>query len=137
MQLTRDIAAQLDEAYRVMADHGYRAAAPSDGLGNIEDFDALNIDAEVASYTARWWKEEDDCGTYWIGFPNFTERRALVYLIEAARCISSGAADWSLTLTRLAVAEFEQLARDGDTPRGSVLGPPCHDALAKVKGQAA
>lgn len=98
---------QLVEAYLLMAEKArYRPQAPSDGLGHITaDLDDLDIDQEARAYAQRFWDSEDD--RYWfIGCANFSQRKAMVYLIEAARACCSANPALAADLTDLAVAEL-------------------------------
>ena len=130
MNITRDIFEQVTGAYRTMAAHLYRPMAPSDGFGNIvPDESELDLEAEATEYALRWWEQEDDCGTYVLGFPNYRERVALVYLIEAAKSISAANTDWSLMLARVAVEELERIMADPDW-KPSPFGPRCEEVEA-------
>jgi len=86
MPLRPDGLAQVNAAYRAMAEF-YRPMAPSDGFGNLlVPFEELDLDAEASEYEQRWTREED-AGSYHAGCPNRPDRPALIFTVEAARCI--------------------------------------------------
>jgi len=99
------------EAYLEMAKQGYRPAAPSDGFGHasltpeeLQDRDRLQ--REAVQYAVRFLKEED-AGVFEIGCSDSRTSRALVYVIEAARCMCGGFPMMATTLLRMAVDEIE------------------------------
>jgi|GEM_PF-6671476 len=104
--------AQVIEAYKAMATQaGYRPAAPSDGFGNIPfPQEELDLDAEAVDYADRWGNEEDS-GDFHVGSANFATRPAMMYSVEAARLLASGADgnEHAERLLRLALEELEQL----------------------------
>lgn len=104
-----NVAAQIGEAYREMAERAkYRPAAPSDGLGNITiPKEKLNIEEESASYTPDWWKAEDD-GAFHVGVPSYEGRKALIFLIEAARNVCSVRYDMAIRLLEMATLELRR-----------------------------
>lgn len=82
-----DCAEQITRAYRTMArEVRYRPAAPSDGLGNAYD---LNLEAEARAYAHAWWEQEDE-GTYLLGCPDYEDRVAMIYALEAGRLCCGG-----------------------------------------------
>jgi hypothetical protein len=107
--LFTNIREQIEATYRMMAEVGYRPAAPSDGFGHITvPVEELDLDQEAAAYATRWWDEED-AFTFNIGCCNYPTRPATIYAVEAARLMGSGVFGdpWALKLMRLAVAELE------------------------------
>jgi hypothetical protein len=127
------------QAYLAMAKQAnYRPAAPIDASGKVTlsveelvDPERLAYDAEAAvSYAAevwagRIWREEavsyaneflDEKNTqrFWIrGGSHWDHHRALVYTIEAARQLNSGAdgADSAIRLLEMALAEAKDARR--------------------------
>jgi hypothetical protein len=100
---------QVEAAYRRMAREArYRPAAPSDGLGNITVPSAeLDLDAEARQYAAQW-QEQEDTGVFALGCANWSERRAMVFALEAARLCCSGfdGPVYARRLLRLALKEM-------------------------------
>jgi hypothetical protein len=105
-------ATRVYEAYLAMADRArYRPAAPSDGWGNIQltkkqIYDRRRLTKEAVAYANRFIVEEDG-GAFNIGVSNFRTNRALVYVIEAARCLCGGADDVAATLLKMASDEID------------------------------
>jgi hypothetical protein len=98
---------QVVEAYLLMAERArYRPAAPSDGFGHITvPLAELDIDEEAREYAQRFWDQEDD--KWWfIGCANFAQRKAMVYLVEAARACCSADPALAANLVDLAKAEL-------------------------------
>ena len=78
------------EAYKMLAELGYRPDAPSDGLGNITvPYTELDLDAEAREY-ARRFEEEEDTGHYWGGCTDYRFNRAAVLALEAFRLMNAG-----------------------------------------------
>lgn len=100
---------QITGAYRRMAAEArYRPQAPSDGCGNIScPVEELDLDLEADEYGFRWWREEEDC-QYAIGCANYPTRPALIFAVEAARCLCGTQDDVALRLLRMAVAALEE-----------------------------
>jgi hypothetical protein len=117
--LTRNVAEQLDRAYRRMAGRArFRPGAPSDGFGNITVPEAeLDVDAECRDYAVRWAREEDSLH-FFIGCCNFSTREATVYLIEAARALCGANNDLARDLLKLVAGEL------GLNAERSTTGPP-------------
>lgn len=111
MTIDADSRKQIEDAYRRMAiEAHYRPAAPSDGFGNIRiPLEELDLDAEAREFAEAWWRQEDSC-EFLIGCANFTERKAMIYAVEAARfCCSGGdGAAFALRLLRMAIEELER-----------------------------
>jgi hypothetical protein len=89
--VSNDVLAQIEDAYRQMATSArYRPEAPSDGMGNVTvPEDQLDLDGEARDYAARYLDEEKR-GAFRVGFPNFPDRPALIWIIEAARLVNGG-----------------------------------------------
>jgi hypothetical protein len=78
------------EAYKMMAELGYRPAAPSDGFGNVTVPRAeLDLDAEARAYAERFAAEEDT-DQYWAGCTHYEFNRAALLALEAFRLMNSG-----------------------------------------------
>jgi hypothetical protein len=95
--------AQIERAYRLMADAGYRPFAPSDGLG-----DTLDIDQEIRNYTVAWWASEDCCD-FFIGCCDFKTRTPTILVVEAARLLCGARPNHARALLRQALAELEKI----------------------------
>lgn len=108
MTLYRNTALQIMETYARLADEArYRPAAPSDGFGNITvPREELDLVQEQWDYAQAWHGEEDSL-QYHVGSPNFSERPALIFLIEAARNLCGMDYALARTLLRMALAELE------------------------------
>lgn len=100
---------QIKRAYRTMTDKvRYRPAAPSDGAGNITvPDDALDFDDEADRYTNGWLKDEDKM-YYYLGCPDFEDREALIYMVEAGRLICGMDRRRAVKLLRLAADDLEK-----------------------------
>jgi hypothetical protein len=84
----------------------YRPTAPSDGFGNIPVHPLeLDLDAECNDYAEAWWTEEST-QDFHIGRPDFEDRPALMYVIEAARNICGMAPGTARKLLELALQEL-------------------------------
>jgi hypothetical protein len=104
--LTRDVAVQLDRAYRAMAQRArYRPAAPSDGFGHING--PLHLGRESRDYAFSWWAEEDSL-RFFIGCCTFETCPATVYAIEAARAMCGADARLARRLLQLAIDELDE-----------------------------
>lgn len=78
------------EAYKMMAEMGYRPAAPSDGLGGIAvPYAELEVDIEAKEYASRFAAEEDS-NTYYAGCTDYRFNRAAVLALEAFRLMNAG-----------------------------------------------
>lgn len=110
MRITDEILEQLRRAYLTMARQArYRPAAPSDGLGNIAcPLEELDIETEASDFAADWWEQEES-GQYSIGCPDWHDRVAMVYAIEAARaCCAGDRRELALDLLKLATRELQR-----------------------------
>ena len=100
------------EAYLEMAKQGYRPAAPSDGFGHpslsLEELrDRERLQREAVQYAVKFLREED-AGVFEIGCSDSRTSRALVYTIEAARCMCGGFPMMATTLLRMALDEVAE-----------------------------
>lgn len=106
MNPSPEVTQQIASAYARMARVArYRPSAPSDGFGNVQvDEEQLNVSDEQARYVEQWWTEEQT-DSYWVGVPNYVDRHALIYIIEAARTLNGGNPDVTARLLKMALAE--------------------------------
>jgi hypothetical protein len=87
--------ARVCEAYITMADQArYRPAAPNDGFGNTylseqQLADPGILEEESGQYALEFLAQENTA-RFLIGVSNYSTNRALVYVIEVARCLCSG-----------------------------------------------
>ena len=109
------------EAYKMMAELGYRPAAPSDGYGGITIPSAeLEVDIEAREY-AEWFAAQEDTGEFPAGCTDYTSNRAAVLAFEAFRLMNAGLF-WGSdtengpklvpTLLRMAAEEYERAMRE-------------------------
>src|SRR5919197_1341109 len=78
------------EAYKMMAELGYRPAAPSDGFGGITvPYAELEVGVEAREY-ARRFEAEEDTDKYWAGCTHYEFNRAAVLALEAFRLMNGG-----------------------------------------------
>ena len=114
------------EAYKMLAELGYRPAAPSDGLGNITvPIEELDLEAEAMEY-ARRFAEEEDSHRYWAGCTDYTFSRAAILALEAFRLMNGGLLgdplnpDWDMVpaILRKAAEEYEREFRKDRLRRG-------------------
>lgn len=99
-----EILKQIAQVYGKMAKTAhYRPAAPGDGMGNVSVVGPLP--AEAATYASVWWEEEDS-GVYNLGYPDYQLRPALIYIVEAARCMNGMDLGTARKLLRMAGAEM-------------------------------
>jgi hypothetical protein len=81
---------RLAEAYLMLAELGYRPAAPSDGFGGITVPHAeLEVSIEAREYARRFVAEEDS-DRYYAGCTDYTFNRAAVLALEAFRLMNGG-----------------------------------------------
>jgi hypothetical protein len=100
-----------DAYIRMATEAHYRPAAPGDGFGGIYlDADQLadpsRLQAEALDYAKRFEAEEDTC-QFQIGCCDFSNNRAFVYTIEAARLLCSGIGGHEPARKLLMMAERE------------------------------
>lgn len=101
-----DLTDQIAGAYeRMAAEAHYHPEALSDGFGNIVG--KIDVPAQSKRYAHRWWADEE-AQAFWVGCPNFSERPALIFTIEAARNICGGEHEVARQLLSMALAELEQ-----------------------------
>ena len=105
----------------MMAELGYRPAAPGDGYGNITVPAAeLETSVEAREYAARFAEEEDE-GRYTAGCTDYRFSRAAILALEAFRLCNSGTVGFSddedapelvPALLRRAAEEYERAVRE-------------------------
>jgi len=69
-----------------------------------------DLESRAAAYVGYWWASEDAM-TYRIGCPDYGDRKALIFIVEAARSLCGVEHEGALALLRLAVAELESRVR--------------------------
>ena len=78
------------EAYKMLAEFGYRPAAPSDGFGGITvPARELDLDIEAREY-ARRFEAEEDTDHYFGGCTDYVSNRAAILALEAFRLMNGG-----------------------------------------------
>lgn len=82
--LYKEMYEELEVAYGLMAEKGYRPAAPSNVHGEITG--TPNLVTESLAYAQRW-AEEENKGRFFIGTCGKGNRVATVLVIEAARLL--------------------------------------------------
>ena len=121
--IAKDKIMRFAETYLMMARTGYRPAAPSDGLGNIQ-LDEERLYREAAEYAVKFNREEDG-RSFRIGCSNYSTNRAYVLSVEAARLLASGSDgdQYAARLLKLAIEEIEISAiANGQEHRLRILG---------------
>lgn len=110
--MTNNPPLQTISTYKRMAKEArYRPAAPSDGCGNISVHSSLlDLNAEALTYAADWLKEEERMD-YFLGCPDYLDRPALIFIVEAARALNGVDHGLAARLLRLALAEIEGRSR--------------------------
>jgi hypothetical protein len=97
---------RIVEAYLAMAKAGYRPIVRDDL--NAEELKSKRIlNDEAKRYTARFLQEEDSFDFH-IGCSSFETNRALVFTIEAARLLCSGADTLAVKLLGMATDEVKK-----------------------------
>lgn len=97
---------QTEAAYRRMAEEvRWRPAAPIDW--STWDYDRPFNPGEAAAYARRWLAEEDG-QDYSLGCPDFNDRPALIFVVEAARCLNGMDHHRAARLLRMALGEIEK-----------------------------
>jgi hypothetical protein len=109
------------EAYTMMAELGYRPAAPGNGFGGITVPAAeLEVSVEAREYATRFAAEENT-NEYWAGCTDYTFNRAAVLALEAFRLMNGGrfwndgdkrGPELVPDLLRLAAEEYERAVRE-------------------------
>ena len=108
--------ARVSEAYNRMAEQArYRPAAPNDGFGNSDLSEQELADADILEEEARRYALgfifQENTATFLIGVAIPSTRSALVYVIEAARCLCSAVSTKrEVTARRLLELAFNDLA---------------------------
>jgi len=96
---------QIKDIYRrLVKEAKFAPAAPSDGMGTIVG--EQDTEAEAEQYVAQWYTEEQS-DRYWCGVPDWHGRPALVFTIEAARCICGMSYARAAKLLRMAADDLE------------------------------
>lgn len=108
---------RFKQAYLAMVETAkYRPFAPSDGLGGIYlDEEELADPERLAKEAAEYAKEFQNTivkRDWSLGVPNYTTNRALVYAVEAAKCMNAGMDHPAKQLLQLALREVEESIAD-------------------------
>jgi len=101
---------RFKEAYRQMAKVArYRPAAPSDGYGNItvKWNDPDDLEKEARRYAKKIYKQDENGLFKVYGCANFSTKRALVYVLEAAKNLCSGDDEDALKLLDMAITDIK------------------------------
>ena len=108
---------RIRDAYLQMAKRArFRPQAPSDGFGNVqltegEIADQERLEKEATTYAERFVEQEKNLH-FRIGTGDWTNARALVCAIEAAKALCGGASSMDLAIKLLEMATAE--ARDAE-----------------------
>lgn len=110
---------RIRSAYFEMATKArYRPQAPGDGMGNVnltegESEDPVRLKQEADEYVKRFIAQERTLN-FRIGVGDWTNARALVYSLEAAKALCGGAlgVDVAIDLLELATAEARKAKTD-------------------------
>lgn len=100
------------EAYRIMAELGYRPGLSSDGLGNITTpRSEWDIDHEAEAY-CKMFTEEEDTHRYAAGVTDYRSSIAAMLILEAFRLCNAGLLEGATTLVprllQRAAEEYER-----------------------------
>jgi hypothetical protein len=111
---------QFAKGYRMLAELGYRPAAPSDGFGNVTVAEAeMDLEREARAY-AEAFAAEDDAMVWDAGCTHWEFAPCAVLALEAFRLMNAGhiwshgrPADRELVpnLLRRAAKEYERVVR--------------------------
>ena len=117
-KLAKSAIVRFAEAYLMMAEAGYRPAAPGDGLGGIYLTKAQlkepgRLIAEACEYAVNFRKEEDG-HVFDVGLSDWETNRAFMLCIEAARLLAGGAGSgpFAIALLKEAMREIEDADKD-------------------------
>ena len=115
--IVKDKLMRFAQAYMMMANAGYRPAAPGDGFGGIyltndQMKDRERLYTEAVQYALAFAREEDG-DAFLIGCSNYDTNRAFLLCIEAARLLAGGGNDrCAVKLLKLAIEEIEQEVKE-------------------------
>jgi very-short-patch-repair endonuclease len=90
---------QIAQAYQSMS-KVYRPCA-SDNMGSPVSED------ECLSYAKYWWDEEDT-GRFFVGFCDYEDRKALIYMVEAIRLMNGMEQASAILFLRMAIRELDR-----------------------------
>lgn len=100
---------RFEEAYReIAAQAGWRRLAIC--LSEEERQDQHRLDREASEFASDF-QAEANLGKFHIGAPDWSTNRALVYTIEAARCLCGVDAERAVKLLQMALDEVESQSR--------------------------
>lgn len=96
---------QIADAYRRMVLRaGHRPMNAGKVIAEHQD-----LDADIVRYVPYWWEQENK-QEYSIGCPDWSDRKALIWTVEAAGLICGGALRKAAKLLRMAADELESRA---------------------------
>ena len=108
MKIDADDTKQIVDAYRRMADIGYRPSAPGDGFGHIYSPVPADLEPEARRYADAWWESENQ-RNFFIGTCHYPTRPAAIFAIEAARQMGSEEGiPWAVKLLQMAEQELQK-----------------------------
>ncbi|QPS33993.1 hypothetical protein [Brevibacterium casei] len=97
---------QIAETYQRMTELGYHASIE----GDIDDGSVspalLDPAREVIDYITAWLPDEEKM-SYWAGCPDFEDRPALIFIVEAARLLNGQDHAKAARLLKAATADIE------------------------------
>ncbi|WP_453985156.1 hypothetical protein [Brevibacterium casei] len=97
---------QIAETYQRMTALGYHASIEG-GIGDGSvDPALLALEREVADYITAWLPDEEKM-SYWAGCPDFNDRPALIFIVEAARQLNGQSHAMTVDLLKAAIADIE------------------------------
>ena len=96
---------QIAETYQRMTDIGFHPSIEAGWNGSVDE-DLLNPEKEVNSYIEGWVPDEEKM-SYWAGCPDFDDRPALIFVIEAARQLNAVERGMAVKLLRMAIDDIE------------------------------
>lgn len=105
--MSTDMFQQIADTYKRMnRDLNFHPAIEGDlGSGHIDPA-TLNQRAEINSYIESWVPEETEM-RFWTGCPDFNDRPALIFIIEAARQVNGMDPRMAVKLLREAIRDLE------------------------------
>lgn len=103
---TEHLCEQIAETYQRMTELGYHASIEGDiGDGSIDPA-LLDPEREVIDYINAWMPDEEKM-SYWAGCPDFEDRPALIFIVEAARLLNGQDHAMTVALLKAAIADIE------------------------------
>ncbi|WP_313450716.1 hypothetical protein [Brevibacterium casei] len=107
INVTAEVFEQIADTYRRMSRMKFRPAIQGDWFGYITIPAAeLDIEQEIADY-AEMWMQDEDSDHYFLGCPDFGDRPALTFIVEAARQLNGQSHAMTVALLKAAIADIE------------------------------